>query len=96
MSPGTTFGTDVIVSSSLRCGWSLGVGLGPVYPQPMGTMPGKSVVEISDTRHLSYDHEQQQENNVPNFQLLGSRMSGESSGTVGRKNGRSIMYAFDS
>lgn len=32
MSPGLTFGTEVIVSSSRRCGCVSGVGRGPTYP----------------------------------------------------------------
>lgn len=96
MSPGLTFGTDVIVSSSLRCGWSWGVGRGPLYPLPTRMMPGKSGVEISASEiQATIITESNRETNIPNFQFLGSRMSGESAGTVGRKNGRRIVYAFD-
>ena len=52
MSPGLTFGTEVIVSSSRRCGCDSGVGRGPTYPLSRGAIPGNSDVEMSEKAAL--------------------------------------------
>ena len=66
-----------------------------MYPGPIGRIPGKSAVEIS-VSEIKASFLRARKINSPNFQFLGLKISGESSGTVGEKNGRRSMYAFDS